>query len=199
MIDSRRNGERAHASGRIDASRIGISRHIPSYIVWMGAKLSSAASRHFRNTFGVGIEVWRALVMLSSCGSVSAQEIGQTIDMDKGAVSRTLRAMQALGLVEMKAKAGVGRMRVVTLTDAGHDLFVRMEAVARERERLFLEALSESECEALRDMLSRLEEQLPKVEDGIIRFLARTKGEGDTGSRRRGGSRRGGRARSTPR
>ncbi len=193
------NDERARVSGGIDASQIGVSRHIPSYLVWMGAKLSNAASRHFRNTFGVGIEVWRVLVMLSNCGSVSAQEIGQTIDMDKGAVSRTLRAMQALGLVEMKAKIRGGRTRVVTLTDAGNDLFVRMEAVARERERLFLEALSEDECEALRDMLSRLEEQLPKVEDGILRFLARAKGKGDAGSRRRGVSRHGGRSRSTPR
>ena len=80
---------------------VNLDHYVPAYLTWIANKLSRGASQQYLNTFDVGIETWRCLVLLAIDGSVSAQHVSRVIGMDKGSVSRCFKGMQERGLIRM--------------------------------------------------------------------------------------------------
>lgn len=143
---------------------IDLDRYVPAYFTWIANKLSRGASQHYLNTFGVGIETWRCLVLLAQDGSMSAQYASRVIGMDKGSISRCFKSMQEAGLIRTKLDPNDGRARIAVLTAKGRALHDQIRGVALERERAFLSVLQPKEIEALLGLLHRLHENLPSVE-----------------------------------
>lgn len=174
------------------ASALDLEHYVPAYLGWIANKLSRGASQHYLSSFGVGIEVWRCLVLLAVETQVSAQQVSKVIGLDKGAVSRCFKQMQQTGLVTMGLDASDGRLRLARLTAKGRRLHDRIMGVALAREEALLSVLSASERRTLLDLLRRLHENLPAVEEATTRHLqahvpaarraraaaARDKGEG---------------------
>ena len=121
----------------------------------------------------MGVETWRCLVLLAIHTSITAQQVSQTIGMDKAAVSRCFKGMQAKKLITMGLNEADGRLRVATLTAAGRALHDEIRDMALERERALLSALSQSEQETLLRLLKRLHENLPAVEKATAPGVAR--------------------------
>jgi hypothetical protein len=78
-----------------------LDRYLVAYLVWTANKLSRGASHTYLKLFGVGVEVWRCLVLLAIHGSITAQQVSQVMGMDKAAVSRCFKVLQARGLTVM--------------------------------------------------------------------------------------------------
>jgi DNA-binding MarR family transcriptional regulator len=151
---------------------VDLDRYVPAFLTWIANKLSRGASQHYLNTFDVGIETWRCLVLLAIEGRISAQKVSKVIGMDKASVSRTFKSMQAQGLISFSLDDTDGRLRLATLTDTGRALHGQIIGVALERERAFLSVLSEAERETLISLLKRLHENLPEVEAATTRYVA---------------------------
>lgn len=149
-----------------------VSRYAPAYFTWIAHKLSHGASQHYRAVAGVGIEVWRCLVLLAAEGRATPQQTARVIGMDKGSVSRCFRQMQARGLITVALDPDDGRARVAHLTAKGRALHDRIRAIALERERAFLAVLAPGERETLLDLLRRLHDNLPAVEAATERWIA---------------------------
>ncbi|WP_342130921.1 MarR family winged helix-turn-helix transcriptional regulator [Hydrogenophaga sp. OTU3427] len=143
---------------------VNLDHYVPAYMTWVTNKLSRGASQHYLNTFDVGIETWRCLVLLAIEGAISAQQVSRVIGMDKGSVSRCFKGMQARGLIRTELDDADGRVRIAVLTPEGRALHDQIIGVALERERAFLSVLSADEVEVLLGMLRRLHENLPAVE-----------------------------------
>jgi len=152
---------------------IDLERYAPAYLTFVANKLGRGASRNYLRVFKVGVETWRCLVFLAIHGSITAQQVSQILGMDKAAVSRCFKGLQARKLITMALDAADGRVRVATLTAAGRALHDEIRDMALERERALLSVLSEPERDTLLGLLKRLHENLPAVEKATARYVAR--------------------------
>jgi len=163
--------------GPVPSSRNGkvidLERYAPAYLTFVANKLGRGASRNYLRVFNVGVETWRCLVFLAIHGSITAQQVSQILGMDKAAVSRCFKGLQARKLITMGLDAADGRVRVATLTAAGRALHDEIRDMALERERALLSVLSEAERDTLLRLLKRLHENLPAVEKATARYVAR--------------------------
>lgn len=150
---------------------VDLERYVPAFLTWIANKLSRGASQQYLDTFEVGIETWRCLVLLAIEGSISAQQVSKVIGMDKGSVSRCFKSMQERGLITLGLDAKDGRLRIATLTAKGRELHDQIIGIALERERAFLSVLTDSERETLIGLLKRLHENLPEVEKATARYV----------------------------
>lgn len=155
-----------------DHAVVDLERYAPAYFTWIANKLSRGASQHYLAAFDVGIEIWRVLVLLAIHGSISAQQVCRIIGMDKASVSRCFKAMHSRGYITLGLDAADGRLRVATLTEAGRAMHDQIRGIALERERAFLAVLDVAERKTLIDLLHRLHENLPAVEQATDRYLA---------------------------
>jgi DNA-binding MarR family transcriptional regulator len=134
--------------------------YIPGLVTHLSNKLSRSASTLYRRHFGIGVLEWRILSHLAAVPGASASRLCAEIGLDKGAASRGLQRLAALGLIGLDED---GRVRRARLTPSGRRLHDRMLVVALERERRLLAPLGPAERETLRGLLARLEAQLPEV------------------------------------
>jgi DNA-binding MarR family transcriptional regulator len=91
--------------------------------------------------------------------------------MDKASASRTFKRMQAVGFITMGLDPNDGRLRLASLTPKGLALHNEIRELALERVRDLLAPLSEVERETLLDLLRRLHDNLPAVEEATKRYL----------------------------
>lgn len=165
---------------------IDLERYVPAFLTWIANKLSRGASQHYLRHFGVGIETWRCLVLLAIEPVISANKVCRIIGMDKASVSRCFASMEEQGLIKVRPDPADGRARVASLTEKGRALHDQIMGVALERERAFLSVLSAQERELLINLLRRLHENLPAVEEATDRYTAQMPLKG----KRHGGGRR---------
>ncbi len=162
---------RASPAQARQAPVIDLDRYVPGYLTWISNKLSGGASQAYLTAFNAGIETWRLLVLLAIERTMSAQYACRVIGMDKASVSRSFKRMQADGLITMALDPKDGRLRLASLTPKGQALHDEIRELALERERALLAPLSPQEREQLVDLLRRLHDNLPSVEEATRRYL----------------------------
>jgi DNA-binding MarR family transcriptional regulator len=150
---------------------VDLERYVPAYLTWIANKLSGGASNAYLRTFNVGIETWRVLVLLAIEPSLTAQSVSRTMGMDKASISRVFKTMQASDLISINLDKDDGRLRLATITAKGRSLHNQILELAQERERALLTVLNNAERDTLLDLLRRLHENLPAVENATAEFL----------------------------
>ncbi len=152
-------------------SGLDLEHYAPAYFTFIATKLASGAAGVYRKHFGVGIEIWRVLVMLALDEKVSVNMVCRLIGMDKGSVSRCFKSMHQKGLISFSHDPNDGRVRYATLTAAGREKHDQIKAIALEREREFLSCITPEEAEQLIGLLHRLYANLPNVERATQAYL----------------------------
>lgn len=138
-------------------------RNSPTVLLTFAAnRFTRKASRLYQDQFGIGAMDWRMLVMLTREPGSTVSHAGRTIGIDKAAVSRSLRRLEAKGLAKLSAQNGT-KWR---LSDAGHALHAKMLAVALDRQRQLLKGLSRDEVEQFSRCLSVFLENLDGLDRG---------------------------------
>ena len=100
---------------------------------------------------------WRVLRALSLApGPLTAGVLGDALGMDKMAVSRAVRALEAKGRLHRRPDPVDGRRIALGITAGGRALIDRIEPSGREREAALLEALTPAERATLDALLDRL-------------------------------------------
>src|SRR3954471_171320 len=122
-----------------------LDRYVPALVTFIANKLSRSATVLYQKSFAVNITEWRILALLAIEPAISAARICHVIGFDKGPVSRTLAAMEARGLVAIKADREDGRTYAISLTAKGAATHDKVIAAALERERRLLSCLSKAE------------------------------------------------------
>ena len=140
-----------------------LDRYVPALVTFIANKLSRSATVLYQKRFVVNITEWRILALLAIEPAISAARICHVIGFDKGPVSRTLAAMEARGLVAIKADREDGRTYAISLTAKGAATHDKVIAAALERERRLLSCLSKAERETLIALLRRVHGNLDAV------------------------------------
>jgi DNA-binding MarR family transcriptional regulator len=150
-----------------------LERYVPGLLTLVTTQLSGGASAAYLALYAVGIETWRVMVMLAVEGRITAQRMVQLIDADKGAISRTFKAMGEQGLLRFEPDLRDRRIRYAVMTPQGRALHDRIIRLALLREQTALSVLDEAEVAVLRDMLRRVYVNLPAVEVATQAFIRR--------------------------
>jgi DNA-binding MarR family transcriptional regulator len=136
---------------------IDLDDHIATRIAIFANRVSRAASRFYRDRYGIGVVEWRVLMFVGQAKQTSANRICSETDLDKGAVSRSLNVLARMGAVSVKADGADSRRHNVALTAKGRSLHDRIVPVALERQRDLLRDLSPAEVETLKDIIVRMQ------------------------------------------
>ena len=135
--------------------------YLPALLGTLNNRISSSASQLFLRSYGVGINEWRVLSVLSNTPASTSMHIGETVSMHKTVVSRTVRSMEAKQLLTINECRGA---RVMTLTDAGQTMHDEIANIALRREALLLTGFSAKERSTLITFLRRLRGNLEMLE-----------------------------------
>ena len=155
---ARRAGPTSPDDTRISAQALNLDKYVPAYLTYLAGKMSSSASATYRPQFGIGITDWRIMALLATEPWISAGRICDVIGLDKAAVSRSVRGMQAAGIVDLQRKDDPRQS--IALTRKGLALHDRIVKVSLARERQLLKSFSAAERKLLINFLSRMHAQV---------------------------------------
>ncbi len=144
------------------APQLALDRYVPGLLLWLSNKLSSGASKAYRQRFGLGVTDWRVLAYLGVHASGTAAQICQLSGLDKAAVSRSLSLLEARGLIG--ARRSGGRNNGLTLSPAGRRQYRAMLPLALAREAALLDGMTVAERELLIRLFHRMLGNLDRVE-----------------------------------
>jgi DNA-binding MarR family transcriptional regulator len=129
--------------------------HAATLVAILANRLRRGGSRYYRRRYGIGMGEWRVFLLLGAPEGICAQDICKAADLDKAAVSRSLRILDKLGWIKLGGDSN-SRRRMVTLTKRGERLHEEILGVAREREARLMIDLSKDEVATLDRLLRRL-------------------------------------------
>lgn len=142
------------------AFRIDGDEYVPALLSNLNNRLSSGASDLYLRRFGIGINEWRILSVLSNTPHSNATHIGETVSMHKGVVSRSVRELQDKGLLSIERSAG---NRTMSLTSSGQTMHDEVAAIALQREDLLMEGISTADRKKFLQLLRRLRDNIAQV------------------------------------
>ncbi len=116
-------------------------------------RLEEGLRRH-----GLTRATWCVLLALHVEGLTRPSEIAEFIGIDRTAISRALRQMEAAGWIARSGGTTDRRTTRVEITPEGAALCERAAPVAEENARHFLSKLPEEGARALQELMARLRE-----------------------------------------
>jgi DNA-binding MarR family transcriptional regulator len=150
----------------LDAPKLDFDAFVPFTLIAIANRIARNASRAYLAQFDIGLNEWRILAHLRVHPGITANHICDVSELDKAAVSRSLRQLDLRKLVAISRRPGDPRGRALRLTAAGDTLHDRMIRVALARETMLLAGFSAEEQAQLRDFLSRLRTNARLLRDG---------------------------------
>ncbi|WP_157217195.1 MarR family winged helix-turn-helix transcriptional regulator [Flavisphingomonas formosensis] len=150
----------------LDAPKLDFDAFVPFTLIAIANRIARSASRAYLGQFGIGLNEWRLMAYLRVHPGITANQICDASELDKAAVSRSLRQLELRKLVAVGRGAGDPRGRALRLTAAGDTLHDRLVRVALARETMLLAGFSAEEQAQLRSFLSRLRTNARLLRDG---------------------------------
>ena len=154
---ARRPGPQAPDNTRTSAHALDLDNYVPAYLTYLAGKISNSASATYRPKFGVGITDWRIMALLATEPWITAGRVCDVIGLDKAAVSRSVREMKKIGIVEADEDQ---YRQLIALTRKGLAVHDRIVKLSLEREQQLLKNFSAAERKLLINFLSRMHAQV---------------------------------------
>lgn len=136
-----------------DAAGLAVSDFLTTVVIQAGNALRRGLTVPYASQFGVTVPEWRMLSVLSEAGELAFADLVLRSATDKAQVSRTLRQLEARGLLVIR---GEGRKLVCAISPDGRSLYDRVMPVARQRQADMLALLSPEERRALYGAMKKL-------------------------------------------
>jgi len=140
--------------------------HIATRVAIFANRLSRAASRFYRRTYGIGVVEWRLMIYIGRTRETRANRICRETDLDKGAVSRSLATLQGMGIVSVRADGADNRRHNVALTAKGRALHDEIVPIAFARQTKLVADLTPDEIRLFLDLIERMQATVAGGEPG---------------------------------
>ena len=121
--------------------------------------------------FGLSRIEWRIMAQVGGYAPLSLNDLAELTQLDRGQLSRTVKAMAQRGLLVSRRRPG-GPAIVITLSDDGQVMHDRMVGMAIDRNRFLVGDLSD-------DALTQFAEMLDEVTRKAQLLLERERAIGD--------------------
>jgi DNA-binding MarR family transcriptional regulator len=144
-----------------------ISQFPTFHILRLAGVARNSSMRRYVEPFGLSYPEWRMLTLISNFTPIAFGEITAKTLMDKGQVSRTLRALERKGFVMVDSgadrKTGVGGVNsrvVVSITPVGKSLYDTILPVARAHQAQVIDQLTLEERRSFLSVVAKLNRHL---------------------------------------
>ena len=142
-----------------------LDRYVPYFLVAVTNAITRGAGREYLAREGIGIMDWRVMTTLAISPGCAAHDITTLVHLDKGAVSRSLTALEGRGLATSTSQTTDPRRKSWRLTRAGWDLHDQILPVALQREQRLLSGVTPDELEVLLTVMRKLRGNLDNLEE----------------------------------
>lgn len=119
--------------------------YIAVLVMSLAGRLNRGASNYYQKHFDISMADYRIVLALGLAKGLNISAVATAADVDKAAASRSLRALETRGVVELEQTATRGRAAIVHLTEAGRLLERQLKKSSRLREGRFVSMLSADE------------------------------------------------------
>jgi DNA-binding MarR family transcriptional regulator len=143
-----------------------LNDHIATRVAIFANRLSRAASRFYRKTYGIGVVEWRLMMYIGRTRETRANRICKETDLDKGAVSRSLGTLQRMGIVSIRADGADNRRHNVALTAKGRALHDEIVPTALGRQTNLVADLTPDEIRLFLGLIERMQARVAGGEPG---------------------------------
>lgn len=113
-------------------------------------------SKHFRDEFGLSLSEWRVLGLVEESDPATTSSVRDTLLMDRGLLSRVVKALRTRGLLLSQTSATDKRQTELFLTVEGRELHQACMKFTKERNREMASALTpveQAEFQRILDVL----------------------------------------------
>jgi DNA-binding MarR family transcriptional regulator len=149
----------------IEERVIDLDRYIPTVVGSLTTKLRNSAQVFFDEKFGITRLEWRIISFLAAEGPSSAYDISTTGSLDKAAVSRAVKSLEARGLVTVSPVPKDNRRRTaISLTRAGRKLNDDTFQEIIKRHQRLLAGLSDHDVEQFIAIAKHIEARIPYMD-----------------------------------
>lgn len=133
-----------------------LSDFVPYRMAITSNAVSGLISGEYRVDFGLKIPEWRIMCVLGDAGAQTQRNLVRATLMDKVAVNRACKVLEARGLVRRSPNEADGRSHHLELTPAGRTMHDRIWPHALDMYERIFAALSPREIEKLCCILDKL-------------------------------------------
>ena len=140
-------------------AELDLDRFLPYRLSVLSNRISQAIARLYQARFGFGITEWRVIAVLGRYPALSANAVAERTAMDKVAVSRAVAHLLERGLLLREMHGDDRRRSVLTLSEAGYQIYDEIVPLALGRERKLLATLDANEREQFERILEKLAKQ----------------------------------------
>jgi DNA-binding MarR family transcriptional regulator len=130
--------------------------------------LYSALARSWRDVgdaHDLPLREWRVLAAVAEGENLSASELVEDSPLDKASVSRAVAMLKGRGLISSRRDENDSRVRILTLTKAGVQIYKRVAPQSAERHRALLSVLTQEELGVLERLLDRLNSRATELQE----------------------------------
>lgn len=122
------------------------------------AKLNAQANRLVKDCAGLTLTQWRLIALIGATGRSTAAQLSRYAAMDKGLISRNLKALGEENLVRIIRDTEDNRLQHLELTAEGRALFDNTLPRMQARQNALRDRLDEEEVRAFLATLDKLEQ-----------------------------------------
>lgn len=142
--------------------------HLADFLPYQMSVTTNAVSDliagEYRARFGLKIPEWRVMAVLGDAGMQTQRSLVGATRMDKVAVNRACKVMEARGLVARSPNTQDGRSHHIELTATGRAMHAQIMPLALDIERRLFASLSTVEQKDLRALLARIAARVTELE-----------------------------------
>jgi DNA-binding MarR family transcriptional regulator len=143
----------------LDADALQLEHFLSLHVVRLANALQRNAARDYLEPNGLTAPEWRILGFVRRFQPVPFGRITEHTLLDKAQVSRSVKRLQAQGLLDVEADEGHAQRLVLSITPAGKRLHEQVRRAAAKAQVRLLSTLAPSQREALWQALHVLAEE----------------------------------------
>ncbi len=143
-----------------------VDAFITTLMSQVGNALRRTVTLPYAEQFGLSVSEWRVLSLLGHAGRLAFSDLVTQSTSDKALVSRTLKLLEARGLVQLQSEGSTPRKKVFcAVTPAGQALHAEAILVARRRQAAALRVLTPCERDTMYRALLKLRRYCQAMEE----------------------------------
>lgn len=138
-----------------------------SFLPYLLSITSNGVSRRiadeYETRFGINIPEWRVMAVLGDAGALTQRDLVEATMMDKVAVNRACKTLEARGLVSRSPNLLDGRSHHLELTESGRQVQGDVMTIALDMEDRLFRVLDSDERRQFKAMLGKLRSRVDEL------------------------------------
>lgn len=148
-------------------SQTRLAEFLPYRLSVTSNAVSDLIAGEYRAQFGLKIPEWRIMAVLGDAGALTQRELVSATLMDKVAVNRACKVLEARSLVARIPNASDGRSHHLELTGEGRAMHGEIMPLAIDMYEKVFACLTEKENDKLRAILAKLLDLVRSFPGGV--------------------------------